>query len=572
MSTGPKAGELDVDALAAHVAGELERFRVPGVEVVVVRDGEVLLAGGFGRRHVERDLPVTSRTVFAHGSTGKAFTAFLVGQLVDDGLLDWDRPVREHLRDFRLADPVASDRVTVRDLLCHRSGLPRHDLAWMANPAAERAELVRRMRHLEPSRDLRTLFQYCNLGYAAAGLLCGHVTGSTYEEQLRVRILEPLGMAGTHLSPAEVAALDDHATPYAEREERIVPISHRDTSNIAPAGGIMSCADDTARWLLCQLAGGELDGRRLISGDSLGATHALQFPVAGIPLPRNEAVRVHGYAMGWVVATYRGRPHLSHGGGIDGFTTEFALLPAERIGVAVSGNRATALPAALARHVLDRLLGAEAHDWGAEALEETERMEAALKERSEQGRRVVAGTAPAHQLGDYAGRYEHPGYGTLEVGNGDGGLDVALGVIGFEVAHRHYETFDLVWKDLGELRMTASFVTDESGSVSEVRCSFEPAVETVRFRRVADARLSDEGFLAGLAGRYALGPVTVEVVVEAGPRLVAFQNGNRVALEPSGGLRYTVPMAPGLTLEFVLDDSGRATAIATPQGTLTRVD
>jgi len=150
-----ETAELDIEALSAHVARELERFRLPGVEVVVVRDGDVLFAGGFGKRDVERDLPVTSKTVFAHGSTGKAFTSFLVGQLVDEGLLEWDRPIRDSMPDFKLADPVATERISVRDLLCHRSGIPRHDLAWLANPALDRGELVRRMRYLEPSRDLR---------------------------------------------------------------------------------------------------------------------------------------------------------------------------------------------------------------------------------------------------------------------------------------------------------------------------------------------------------------------------------------------------------------------------------
>jgi CubicO group peptidase (beta-lactamase class C family) len=159
MSSSSQVTGLDVGALSAHVAAELERFRLPGAEVVVVHHGEVLFAGGFGRRHVERDLPVTAQTVFAHGSTGKGFTSFLVGQLVDEGILDWDRPIREYLPDFRLAEAVASERITLRDLLCHRSGIPRHDLAWLAKTGLDRSELVRRMRYLEPSRDLRTLVQ-----------------------------------------------------------------------------------------------------------------------------------------------------------------------------------------------------------------------------------------------------------------------------------------------------------------------------------------------------------------------------------------------------------------------------
>ena len=572
MRSTPADTELDVEALSAHVAQELERFELPGVEVVVVRDGQVLFAGGFGRRDLERDLPVTPRTVFAHGSTGKGFTSFLVGQLVDEGLLDWDRPIREYLPDFRLAEAVASERITLRDLLCHRSGVPRHDLAWLANPGLDRGELVRRMRFLDLSRDLRTLFQYCNFGYVAAGFVCGHVTGSSYEQQLRERIFEPLGMSTTYLSTAEVTRLADHAQPYAERDGRIVPITYREASNVAPAGGINSCADDTARWLLCQLGGGELDGRRLISAGSLATTHSVQFPLSGLPIPEDRAFRVHGYAMGWIVATYRGRHHLSHTGGIDGFTTEFQLLPAEKIGVAVSGNRNTAFPAALCRSILDQLLGEEARDWASEMREQHEQMMAAMKEQSEKGRKVVPGTSPAHPLGDYANRYEHPGYGTLQVEAEPGGLAISLGTLRFHVSHRHYETYDLKWRDLGDLSYTATFVTDESGSVSEVRCSFEPSTETVRFKRRADERLSDETFLQGLAGRYTLGPVTVEVAVEAGPKLVGYQNGARIELVPSGGLTFKVPMAPGLNLEFLLDASGRATAIATSQGTLTRAD
>jgi CubicO group peptidase (beta-lactamase class C family) len=572
MSESLSGPGLDVAALAAHVGRELQRFEVPGVEVVVVRDGRVLFAGGFGKRDVERDLPVTSRTVFSHGSTAKAFTSFLVGQLVDEGLLDWDRPIREFLPDFRLADAVACERVTLRDLLCHRSGLPRHDLAWLANPTLDRRELVRRMRHLEPSKDFRTLFQYCNLGYVAAGYLCGHVTGSTYEEQLRSRILEPLGMRTTCLSTAEAVQLDDHACPYAKRDEVVVPVPYLEIANMTPAGGIISCADDTARWLQCLLGSGELDGRRLISAGTLRTTQSIQFPVSGLPIPQDDTYRVHGYAMGWLVATYRGRHHVSHAGGIDGFTTEFVLLPSDHIGVAVSSNGQTQLPTALGRHVVDWLLGADPRDWGKEMRKQSEQMAAAMKEDAEKGRKVVPGTRPAHPLAEYAGRYEHPGYGTLEVEAAGDALSIALGVMRFEVAHRHYETFDLKLSDRGDLRFTASFLTDESGSVSEARCTFEPSVETVRFTRIADARLSDQGFLEGLAGRYTLGPATVEIAVEPGPRLVGHQSGTRFDLVPAGGMRFKVPMAPGLTLEFVLDGEGRATAIATSQGTLTRAD
>jgi CubicO group peptidase (beta-lactamase class C family) len=158
-----------MDSIGPFVTGQLAAWEVPGCAVAAVRDGEVVLAGGWGRRDLEAGLPVTPGTLFAIGSATKAFTASIVGALVEDGLLEWDRPIRDYLPDVRLHDPVVSDRLTVVDLLCHRSGLPRHDLTWVSHPDVSRAELVRRLRFLPLSRDLRQEFQYCNLGYLVAG-------------------------------------------------------------------------------------------------------------------------------------------------------------------------------------------------------------------------------------------------------------------------------------------------------------------------------------------------------------------------------------------------------------------
>src|SRR5438093_5197686 len=165
----------------------------------------------------------------------------LAAALVDEGVLDWDRPVREYLPDFRLYDEVLTARVTIRDLLAHRTGVARHEFMWVANPSWDRAELVRRLRHLEPARDLRTEFLYWNQGYAAAGLVMGVVTGSTWEEQVRARVLEPLGMSSATTSVEEALESGNLARPYELKDGEVVDVGYRTIDAAAPAGQILYC-------------------------------------------------------------------------------------------------------------------------------------------------------------------------------------------------------------------------------------------------------------------------------------------------------------------------------------------
>jgi CubicO group peptidase (beta-lactamase class C family) len=157
-----------MESIDRFVAEQLAAWEVPGCAVAAVQDGRVVLAAGWGQRDLDTKLPVTADTLFAIGSTTKAFTAATVGALVDDGLLEWERPLRDYVPEIQLHDPLVSDRLTVVDLLSHRSGLPRHEMVWLGHPSRTRAEVIRRLRFLPLSKDLRQTFQYCNLGYLAA--------------------------------------------------------------------------------------------------------------------------------------------------------------------------------------------------------------------------------------------------------------------------------------------------------------------------------------------------------------------------------------------------------------------
>ncbi len=483
------AGMVDVEAIRSHAQAELERWQVPAVELVAVHQGDVVLADAFGFRDLEGKAPASPYTLFHHGSTGKAFTGVLAGTLVDAGLLEWDRPIRDYLPDFRLPEGMLGDRITTADLLSHRSGLTRHEFVWVANPSLDRGEVVRRLRYLPSKLEPRTLFAYSNLAYVTVGHLVGVLTGSTWEEQMSTRILQPLGMSHTSTSVHEACAME-HAQPYvltdglvvgkpgSEQELQVsggrwTAIPWRQSDQIAPAGGIITCAVDTVRWLQLQLGNGEMDGKRIISEESLARTRLLHTPI-DTPGPDAD-IWFYGYAFGWLVGTFRGRRLLWHNGGIDGFKTETAVLPDDHIAVAASCNVLDSdLPLALVFHAVDSLIAAEPKPWSQLFL--TARQNRPKAPNPED----VEGTHPSHAMDSYAGDYIHPGYGTLQVEAHDGELRVSLAELDMVTRYRHYDTWTIEYEPL-EASFTMTFLTNADGDVHAVDIPLEPSLEPMRF-------------------------------------------------------------------------------------------
>lgn len=345
----------------AFVEEVMEEWGVPGLAVGALEEGEVVLARGYGYRDVEGRRPVTPSTLFAIGSTTKSFTATLVGMLVDDGDLAWDAPVREYVPEFRLRDPVASKQASLIDLLSHRSGLPAHDTLWYGRDR-DREALFRRLRRLEPSAPFRSVFQYQNLMFMAAGHIAGRVAGESWEALIRERILEPLGMRRTNLSVTTLQRDDDFAYPYEARGDEVVRVPFRSLDAIGPAGSINSSVEEMLRYLRFRLALGEWQGSRLLS-----ATSALEMetPHTAIPqIPGYPEVGYASYGLGVMLTTYRGHRMVTHNGGIDGFASTMAWLPDDSIAVVVLTNlTGNPLPAIVGNRLLDRLLGLPPIDW-----------------------------------------------------------------------------------------------------------------------------------------------------------------------------------------------------------------
>jgi CubicO group peptidase (beta-lactamase class C family) len=540
----------------------LKKFDVPGMSIAIVKGKEVILAKGYGHRDVEKQLPVTADTLFAIGSSTKAFTTFTLGTLVDEGKIEWDKPVRTYIPWLKLYDPMTTERLSVRDLVTHRSGLPRHDLVWYNNYEASRETFVRRLAYLEPSADLRTRYQYNNLMYLTAGYLTEVITGKTWEDAVRARVLQPLGMTRTNFSINDSQKDTDFAQPYAKRDDQVIKIPFRNISNIGPAGSINSSVNEMARWVMVHLNGGKYGDKKIAEAATVNEMHLPQM-ATGAPGERPD-ISSADYALGWIVDTYRGHQRVQHGGNIDGFSANVVLFPKDGLGIVVLTNlNGTPLRDLITRVIADRLFKLEKVDWLAAAAANRARAEAAAKEGEKKKEAArVAGTQPAHKLEDYMGEYEHPGYGLLKVARRDGKLEATYNNIATPLEHWHYETFNGgKGREVTFENMKYTFQTDVKGFVAKLAVTFEAAVSEIVFLKKPDARLFDAAYLARFTGEYELLGQTITISLKGNTLTAQATGQTRSELIPGVDGGFTPKLSRAVSWYFVTDESGKVTAI-----------
>jgi len=343
-----------LDKLRKYVNEVLKDSKVPGLAMGIIKDGKVIFAEGFGYRDLEQKLPVTSQTLFAIGSCTKAVTTMAIGMLAEQGKVDWDKPVRNYLPAFELKNEYITANMTVRDLVTHRSGLPRHDGLWYGSPLT-RKELFDRLKYLDFSAGFREKYQYNNLMFMTAGYLVGQVTISTWEEFIAERIFKPLGMTNSNFSVEASQQAADFAQPYRIKDEKVENIPFRNIDEIGPAGSINSCVDDMLKWIQFHLDKGKVGEKQLVAEAEMRNMHT---PYMHLSSPMESNERSHSnYGLGWVIAMYRGHKLVQHGGGIDGFVTSTSFLPFDNIGVFVVNNAASSISSHVTSYDIDLLLG-----------------------------------------------------------------------------------------------------------------------------------------------------------------------------------------------------------------------
>ncbi len=554
--------EAPLSGFDDYVNKALREWEVPGLAIAIVKDDRIVLAKGYGVRKLGDPLPVSERTLFAIGSSSKAFTAAAVAMLVDEGKLKWDDPVTKYLPEFELYDPYVTRELTVRDLLSHRSGLERGDLLWYGSEY-DRDEILRRARHLKPTWSLRSTFGYQNLMYLAAGQLIAKVSGKSWDDFIRQRVFTPLSMSASSTSIKDLKNSDNVSSPHAKVEDKVEVIPWRNIDNIAPAGSINSSVVDMAQWVRLQLAQGEYQKQRLLSSGAAKEMHMSQTVIRFEPPFSLLYPEAHflNYGLGWFLHDYRGRKVVEHGGAIDGMRAQVAMIPEEKLGLVILTNMGgTTLPVPLMFRIFDAYLGAPPRDWSAEVsktMKSFEEQGKAAQKKQEAER--VKDTRHSVALAEYAGTYKNDLYGDVKITHENGKLGVRFGPAftgGLE--HWHYDTFRAKFVGAGGSYAFMTFALNAQGKLETLTLNL-PGVAEYPFKRapetaatVAAVSLS-EADLKKFAGKYELKTPPVEVSVEiVGGKLKAVVPGQPVyTLVPVAANRFSIEGAPaGFFVQF----------------------
>ena len=469
----------------AYVNTALAAWKVPGASVAIIRNDSLIYAKGYGVREIGKPERVTERTIFAIGSSSKAFTAAAVAMQVDSGKVTLDAPAAAYLPSFQLADAYVSKEITVRDLLSHRSGLSRGELLWYGSEY-DRDEILRRVRFQQPSWSFRSQFGYQNVMYLAAGQVVARTANVTWDDFIRRRIFQPLNMRESNTSITALAGMSDVAAPHANVNDTVRTIPYRKIDNIAPAGSINSNAVEMAQWVRLHLGDGKYEGKQLISKRMVDEMRAPQIVIRGMG-NMNPSAHLMAYGLGWFLSDYEGRYVVQHGGNIDGMTALVAMLPEEKFGIVILSNmNGTTFPTTVMLRAFDYQMKRPAKDWSAQMRARADSQQAAA--RAAQARNPatqrVANTKPSLPLSAYVGTYADSMYGTAKVTEENGALHFAFGPTWRgTLEHWHFDTFRVRLDTPVLPPAPVHFRLNAAGRVEDVQVDL---AGLVTFKRVPD--------------------------------------------------------------------------------------
>jgi len=470
---------IDITKLDKYLENARKAWGIPGMSVTIVSGDSVLLAKGYGLRDVTKPDVVDKNTLFAIASNTKAFTSAALSILVDEGKISWDDKVIKYLPWFQLYDPFVTANMTIRDLLCHRSGLETFsgDLLWYATNYS-RKEVIERARFLKPKYGFRSAYGYSNIMFLAAGEIIPAVTGKSWDEFLKEKFFVPLEMKTTNTSIRNFNAETNLALPHhVVYGEKPIVIPYINWDNIAPAGSINSNANDMANWLKMQLNNGKYNGTPILSEAQLWEMRAAQTPriVNKGSLKYFPSRHFIAYALGWETFDYHGAKIVNHGGGADGMISKVVIVPEEKFGFVILTNSINYLPSALTYTILDEFFGVKSEqDWSDLYLgiyKDGFNQEKKQKQADEATRRKD--TKPSLNLKEYTGTYGGELYGNAEVSLENDHLVlkfVPTPMFVGDLSHWQFDTFSFKFRSILNLpEGKVNFVLDEKGKVEEMR-------------------------------------------------------------------------------------------------------
>jgi CubicO group peptidase (beta-lactamase class C family) len=441
---------VDLKKLDKYFAKMVADWDVPGASIGIVKDGKLVFTGNYGVLEVGKSAPPDENTLYAIASNSKAFTSAIMGMLVQEGKLNWDDKVKKYLPYFALYDPWVSDNVTLRDILSHRVGLGTFsgDNIWYKSELSAE-EIIKHIKYVPKAYDFRAGYGYSNLMYITAGEVIATVTGKSWGENVKERILDPLGMNRTISSVTALEKTGNYATPHARKDDKNYPIPWVSWDNVAATGGLMSSVSDISKWMIFNLNNGIVGQDTLLSKTTRNMVWTPHTNHMVDHTSKNDFDRhFNAYGLGWGLSDYHGRMKVGHTGGFDGMITAVTLIPDENLGVVVLTNGVKSPIMAATYYALDAFLGVEVKDWSADYLKSTDEGAAKDTRISDRKSKRVLDTKPTLAPEDFIGDYYSDIYGKISIAKAGDQLKLIFDhspLLSANLTHWNYDVWEIHW-------------------------------------------------------------------------------------------------------------------------------
>ena len=449
LSQAQSKTEVNLKSLDKYYAKMVKDWDVPGVSIGIVKDGKLVFTGNYGTNEVGKKQKPNEQTLYAIASNSKAFTSALIGILVQEGKLEWDDRVQSHLPYFALYDDWVSNHMTIRDLLCHRSGLGTFsgDNIWYKSEASAE-QIIKGIKHVPQAFEFRAGYGYSNLMYITAGEIIEKVTGKSWGENIQERFLQPLGMTRTIASLKELEAKGNYSTPHARQNDKNYSIPWVSWDNVAATGGLISSVEDMSKWMIFNLNNGIIGQDTILTRTTRNTVWKPHNNFTVNHADKDFSQHYSGYGLGWGLSDYHGKMRVSHTGGYDGFITAVTLIPDENLGVVVLTNGVKSPIRAATNYALDAFMGIQQKDWSGDLLEgynNWKKRDTRIEYRKENR---VLNTTPSVSPEEFIGEYTAPMYGTISIKQEDESLKLVFEhspLLTATLTHWHHDVWEIHW-------------------------------------------------------------------------------------------------------------------------------
>ena len=549
----------------------LKDWHAAGFAVAIVEKDKLVYEKGFGYRDVEKKLSVTPNTLFAIGSCTKAFTASLIGLLEKEGKVDIDKPVELYMPGLKFFNDPMNNTITLRDMMSHRTGLPRHDFSWYFFSSFSRDSILQRIQYQEPTAPVRDKWQYNNFMFAAQGAIVEKLTNKSWEENVRQNFFIPLGMVNSNFTINDWKAYGEPSLGYGVKKDSIIKkLDYYNIAAMSPAGAINSSVHEMANWVITWINGGKYNGKEIIPAKHFTEAISPQAIIApGLPTKERPDVFFSTYGFGWFLASYKGHYRVEHGGNIDGFSASTCFFPTDSIGIIVLSNQnGSTVPGIVRNLIADRMLGLKYFDWNSDLKKSADKakvLQDEAKKSATSNRKL--NTTPTHPLKDYEGIYNNPGYGNFEVYLNKDSLFAKGGDNVLWLRHYHYDVFDIFGKDAKEGIDTADagpvkiqFQMNAAGDIENLTVPFEAGLKPIVFAKQLKVKDIKKEDLQKYTGEYELSGATVKVYIKNDKTLYALVPGQpEYELVPIDKDKFGLKVISGYYIQFSVDDKNKVT-------------